>query len=951
MATAAELKQLYDEYQSLTAASRAAGNADSTIYSKLQTLLATIEATATGDSFRDVQLRDALPDLKLYLQLNERNIAAAATNTNSTATTQPDAPDAPQVTESLPKNEEAVLTRNSKKVNEAVTPASANAVNLFAKPNSDDGKPSNKTASGVTTNTGSNTQAVQPTEIPKPTPNPLHDYATSTYGLTLYILSSEDFNHLQQADANKLAAWKPTHALISSGGGHQADRHPSFKDDFYFDNFKMSTIIGLNSMTRGTNAIQLSFSVVEPYGLTLLDRIVDAAKSVGSDNYLAQPYLLELDFHGAKDLGDISSPIQNLRKRFPIQIIEMKIKATVRGSEYQIQCIPYCHTAFSEHAGSTPANFEVTASTVSEFFNNTATNLSEQIAEKAKAKDDAARAAKPKLFTEGSFDPNTGEFVMGRTTTTPPDQKAVDAAQKIVSSPYRVDSYTGAVNAWNQTVIDKTHYKVPNEIEFVIDEEIANSPIVIASKTTPTRSSFSSEGVTDKKASAQGNDPTISDKTPTTDYDKTKMNWNVNAGTSVVDVINMVMRNSQYIQRQVIDPTAGELAFAEDKTVKYFKIIPQIILKDFDSLRNSYATKTVYHIKTYEYFNSKHPNLPYGTPKGPVKEYNYLYTGKNIDILDFSIDFDTAFYTSKVVDRDNKESTDAAPGADVENKPDKGRVPTGAGTPFPNQSKGISSEAQLSTTGADTAKAALVANAMGSIYSGSRGDMLNIKIKILGDPHFIKQDDLYTNPGMKNYNDKPVMLNSGTVSMDSKEIFCRINFKTPVDMDDKTGLPRPDGKYVISSFSGFYKIIKVDSEFSRGQFIQTLDAVRIFDKSISAAAVNEQRREQQDAEYASETEATDSRQISLAGATTVTPPTPQNPKSILDKAKSSAEEFVSTTKAKVNEVIDEAKTTAKSIQDKLAKDIDKLKPVDIGTQQAQDASSPEPQNPVEYPEP
>jgi hypothetical protein len=73
------------------------------------------------------------------------------------------------------------------------------------------------------------------------------------------------------------------------------------------------------------------------------------------------------------------------------------------------------------------------------------------------------------------------------------------------------------------------------------------------------------------------------------------------------------------------------------------------------------------------------------------------------------------------------------------------------------------------------------------------------------------------------------MINDGTIAMDYSEIFCKINFKTPVDMDPTTGLLRKDTVYFESKFSGLYKILTVANEFSRGQFIQTLDAVRIFD--------------------------------------------------------------------------------------------------------------------------
>jgi len=44
--------------------------------------------------------------------------------------------------------------------------------------------------------------------------------------------------------------------------------------------------------------LKLIFTIVEPYGMTLLDRLLSACSMppVNSPNYIDQPYLLEIDF-------------------------------------------------------------------------------------------------------------------------------------------------------------------------------------------------------------------------------------------------------------------------------------------------------------------------------------------------------------------------------------------------------------------------------------------------------------------------------------------------------------------------------------------------------------------------------------------------------------------------------------------------------------------------------
>ena len=42
----------------------------------------------------------------------------------------------------------------------------------------------------------------------------------------------------------------------------------------------------------------------------------------------------------------------------------------------------------------------------------------------------------------------------------------------------------------------------------------------------------------------------------------------------------------------------------------------------------------------YIVYDSKHPQGPTTPPQGAMKEYYYSYTGKNLDILDFQIDYE-----------------------------------------------------------------------------------------------------------------------------------------------------------------------------------------------------------------------------------------------------------------------------------------------------------------------
>ena len=138
----------------------------------------------------------------------------------------------------------------------------------------------------------------------------------------------------------------------------------------------------------------------------------------------------------------------------------------------------------------------------------------------------------------------------------------------------------------------------------------------------------------------------------------------------------------------------------------------------------------------------------------------------------------------------------------------------------------------------------VIADLKKSIYTSQRGDLLNIKMQITGDPDFIKQDDIYYNPGSPakylefsrsrtQFLDVPITA-SGQILFDAEQIFVQVNFQNAVDINDNKGIVNKqellqNGRRTDGTFSGVYKVQKVTSEFNRGQFTQTLDLIRMPD--------------------------------------------------------------------------------------------------------------------------
>ena len=707
--------------------------------------------------------------------------------------------------------------------------------------------------------------------------NPLHDFASYTYQLALHALSDADYNRLVENDAG----WKPTATLIASAGRRgDADsgfqRQPLFYEDFYFNDFKMTTIVGLNNGKKSTNAVEIAFTLFEPTGLTLINRLVDVSASagIGAKNYLEMPYLLQIDFHGYTDIeGQTGEAIQllNERKYIPIRITEMKIKVGVNGAEYACKAIPFNHQAFNDTVSATPANFEVNAKNLQQFFENTVEeNVTKQKEREEQEKKELERLERAKATPE----------LTARESEEIDKNIAAKKEQLAKDGTYAVTSYTAAYNAWQKAAANsqkgKNQQQVTyNEVRVVFaDEILANDggTMVIAEEQSPKKVPMANAADPKQVQAARRANAGAGNSGP----DFQKGTFNMYMGTSVMEVINVAMRNSKFIRDQVKDPTqeandAQKIAdkMDENKPLIWWKIVPHIKLKDFDPDKNKYSKIITYYVNTHEYFNRKHPYGPQGMPKGWVKTYRYMYTGQNKDILDFNIDFDTLYYTAINIDRGKSTATQGTKqgGSQEDELTKQGDTIT----PKPNSAAPIMREnvAELPTvTGSGDAKrdskTQAVAGLANDIYSGSRGDMINLKIKIIGDPTFIKQDDIFINPGQAQYNanvkDDPVVTKNNSIRTDTGEIHCLVEFYSPTDRDEYTGLLVYEGRWRRSLFSGIYRILTVESTFSKGKFEQSLDMIRLFnqpeyDYEIKREAdISKERQPDQPNEPAADTE-------------------------------------------------------------------------------------------------
>lgn len=621
-------------------------------------------------------------------------------------------------------------------------------------------------------------------------PNPLLYYPSYTYSLSLHLLSQSDWNNIVET-----GEYTATNVLIASGGRYNYTnfiRNQFFNEDFYIDDLTIDSVIASTEGNTGSNSLNYQFTVIEPYGVTLLDRIIAAnlALEPAQPNYLDSAYLLQIDFFGSDDTANLVHPIPNQTKYLPLKLIAMDISVDSKGSEYKFTGTPYTHDAFSQSKQQTPMNFEITADTVQQFFS-----------------------------------------MSGSTSSSNSNDQRNEAPVKTgYGSKYKVRSYASSVNEWQNSLVNSKDIEIADVIDFVFDNEIASAKLVETGKLPPRSAPYSD--ISTRQAIAKGDFTGLA-----ADINFNIKKYPVNTGDSIESVLYNVIRNSSYILSQIVNPADynGDLnkyiaakQNLENEPFWWFKIVPVVTIIGYDKLRNRYARNITYYVQKYAIRNMKVDFAPGGTATSPIKVYNYLYTGANKDIIELDIKFNAAFYTA-VTTEAGKLMTAQGAANSIENIE---KVDSASQQVTPNSIQPIQKNPTVgdqrynAVGGALTGKAVLAGDAVKSIMNNAQGDMLNINLKILGDPMYIKQDDTFYKP-VQNDPVTSALTQNNSIKTDNGQVYVQVMFKVPSDYDETTGLMRFDPRFSQSLFSGMYTVVTIKSEFSKGKFTQALDLVRL----------------------------------------------------------------------------------------------------------------------------
>lgn len=209
------------------------------------------------------------------------------------------------------------------------------------------------------------------------------------------------------------------------------------------------------------------------------------------------------------------------------------------------------------------------------------------------------------------------------------------------------------------------------------------------------------------------------------------------------------------------------------------------------------------------------------------REYNYLYTGQNVDILQFDLKFNTLFFQAIPKEMGNKttpvSSVEPAgtPRAQLGAQTEAGKSPL-SGAPI--KTTPAASSSNLGAPDAVSVQqdpySTLARNMHKAILENV--DQCTADIRIVGDPYYL------VTGGMGN---QRLALNADGTAGDGEapiyvgDVYILITFRNPVDIDMDTGLAYFDNRAAL--YSGVFQVINVKSFFTDGKFEQSLDLIRL----------------------------------------------------------------------------------------------------------------------------
>jgi len=681
-------------------------------------------------------------------------------------------------------------------------------------------------------------------ETPGLIDNPLEKFSTVNQLWTMAVLTPMQFNDPSSYRTGDLGfagqdfsggGITVKSGIIFSAGG-RGDQYRTRIDggkrpEYFVDNFRMTTVMSATEGTGNTNAINFDFEIFEPYSMgQLLESLQVSALKAGYPNYLDAPFVLRLDFVGFSADGTEEKTInaEGLNpKYFVMKLKKVTFNTNESGSTYQVSAFPYNHSAYLDTVNMLFNDISITApekGTVEEMLKTGPKSLEKVLNDNEQA-----------LIKAGEY--------------SIPDKYIIDFPEK--SSDFTSGARQTAEEEFNESGATADADNPPPDGNKAFGKNATGGQVT----QTSFESNFIGKSPFGFDATAGGNfnwenssmyragDSKYNEETGR--VDRYKMSINIKEREflftqkqPLTDVITQVILSSKYA-KDAISGDENNNNLTPEGYIKWFKIDVQVAFLDYDPQIGDFAKQYTYRVVPYFVHSSifKAPGTAVDTAnlqKTIAKRYDYIYSGQNVDVLKFDIKINNLFFAGS-------SPTDPKTAGDESNQNTRiaGQGPPDTGVPSatndeeqaPNMGKkkqkrdvSLLYENTKGGSGFKDVEKLVAERFQKAFVENGSGDLITIDLDIIGDTYWIVES------GQSNFIDSAAprsqTTGNGEANYQGGDVYIFISFRTPQDTNVSTGLydfanDRP------SPFSGVYKVLRCQSTFKGGTFVQQLKCVRM----------------------------------------------------------------------------------------------------------------------------
>jgi hypothetical protein len=541
------------------------------------------------------------------------------------------------------------------------------------------------------------------------------------------------------------------------------------------------------------------------------------AREQGHDTWTEAPFILTIEFRGNKETGQMVN-IPQTSRTIPILVTDIDFTVNQDGSVYSVEAMPWGGIALTDANNNLTSDVTVTGASVQQLLQTGERSL--QV---------ALNKRQQMLVDAGVIDvPDEYLILFPQDISSASTSGASGDSENFTPA-------SGSTNAGNSADVERSlgvSRKGPNNNLQQAGDQVneIGAALLDINRDSATRDSVPA-----------GKDSEVYD-TKSGTFFKGKLTINpgdqdfkFSQDSDIVNAINQVCLKSTFIKK-----TFDTQNLTPEGYRNWWRVDSQVY--NIGPVRDNTNTKPklfVYRVVPYNVHASRlmpagHRAPGYDNLKlQVVKEYNYIYTGANVDILKFDITFNNGFAFNMAADgllrtQDSVKETAAGGSKDNEkeliNPLPPGKQPEPGSTPtivkFIKTLTGTDKGGGGSADSQSTRAARLFHDAV----TNNQESMMDLSMEIIGDPYYIIQS------GVGNYTSSATQytnLNSdGSINYQNGEVDIIVNFRTPIDINQTSGLYTFASSTSVDRWSGLYAVQNVTSTFKNGQFKQLLTGMR-----------------------------------------------------------------------------------------------------------------------------